>query len=146
MLVIDHQSFCFQFNIKLIQSKTWSQKTCNRSFLSSLAEWAQNSNFFTSTRSWQYYKQVTTTLLTLILASYYLFLSLWMSNLQKWHLLYKSFKSIFFIAHLGSSICWRISMVATSMVYNFNYCQSNHHFCHVAWSIGLGDFFERYQS
>ena len=31
----------FQSSVKLIQCKKWLRKTCNRSFLSSLAEWAQ---------------------------------------------------------------------------------------------------------
>ena len=67
MLVVDHQSFYFQININLIESKTWSRKTCDKSFLSSLAEWAQKFKFFTPTGSWLYYKHVTLTLSTLTL-------------------------------------------------------------------------------
>ena len=52
VLIAGHQP-PFQFNIKLIKSKTWLRKTCDKTFLCSLAEWAQNSNFFTPIGSWQ---------------------------------------------------------------------------------------------
>jgi hypothetical protein len=39
-----HQTFCFQFNIKLIQRKTW--------FFSSYAEWAQKFKFLYTTGFW----------------------------------------------------------------------------------------------
>ena len=53
LLVIDYQYF-LQFNIKLLQSRTWLQKTCNWSFLSNLAEWAQEFKFDLILNTWNW--------------------------------------------------------------------------------------------
>ena len=49
LLVIDHQNFSLQCNIKLIQSQTWTGKTCDWNFFS---EWAKKFKFLYTTGSW----------------------------------------------------------------------------------------------